>query len=228
MPQEPTTDPTAAGAMPAAGSGAAGATPQAPAAPAAGTDGPAGATPAPGATPGAAQPAAATPPASSSGLEAALAAERKRAAAFEKQLKDLQDRDLSETEKLRKQVADQERAITERDQREQETKIRMATVSAAARLGFADPDDAVKLLDRSALAFDEAGAPTNVSDLLGALLKAKPYYASSAARPSGSMDLGTTGKPAYTADDLAKMTPAQIADKWPEIMAATGGKLPRT
>jgi len=115
----------------------------------------------------------------------------------EKELKQFQDAarvadeaTLSEQEKLRRRVAELE---TERDvhataQREQA--IRMAAVTAAARLGFADPEDAFALLDREAIEFDDAGTPKNVSRLLTDLLTAKPYLGAAHARPMGSADGG--------------------------------------
>jgi len=121
----------------------------------------------------------------------------KRAKTFEKELQKFQDAartadeaTLSEQEKLRRRVAELE---TERDvhataQREQA--IRMAAVTAAARLGFADPEDAFALLDREAIEFDDAGTPKNVSRLLTDLLKAKPYLGAAHARPMGSADGG--------------------------------------
>lgn len=121
----------------------------------------------------------------------------KRAKTFEKELKQFQDAarkadeaTLSEQEKLQRRVAELE---TERDvhataQREQA--IRMATVTAAARLGFADPEDAYALLDREAIELDDAGTPKNVSRLLTDLLKAKPYLGAAHARPMGSADGG--------------------------------------
>jgi hypothetical protein len=222
-----TTDPAATGATPA-DPGAAGATPATPAAPAAGTAGPAGATPATGATPVAVPtPTPTTPAVAGPGLESALAAERKRAETAEKELKKLQDRDLTETQRLQKELEESKAALAVRDSTEKETKIRMATVSAAARLGYADPEDAVKLLDRAAIVLNEAGDPTNVPDLLSALLKAKPYYASAAVRPTGTLHLGG-GQPAFTQDQIGKMSASEVADNWPAIVAATGGKLPRT
>lgn len=235
---EPKTDPTAPGGMPAAGTAPAGVTPPVPApAPAAGSTGSAGVTPAPGVTPPAPAPAAtpaapaapaATTPDDLAGLRSALDAERKARDKAEKELKKRDDAELSEVDRLKKQLGERDEADKLRDAAEKESRVKVAAIGAAARLGFADPDDALRLMDRNAIKFDDAtGQPTNVAELTADILKTKPYLASAAARPAGSIDLGGGGTtPAYTKEQLAKMTPEQIADNWPAIMAATGGKLP--
>jgi hypothetical protein len=65
------------------------------------------------------------------------------------------------------------------------------TVAEAARLGFADPDDAMRLLDRATLEFEDDGSPRNVGTQLAALAKSKPYLLN--IRPVGSFDTGLGG-----------------------------------
>lgn len=130
----------------------------------------------------------------------------KRAKSSEAELKKFRDAaqaqadaELSESEKLQRRVAELE---TERDAQataQREQAIRMAAVTAAARLGFADPEDAYALLDREAIEIDDAGTPKNVGKLLTDLLKAKPYLGAAHARPMGSADGGArTGGPSLT------------------------------
>jgi hypothetical protein len=181
-----TTEPAAAGVMPAADPEGAGVMPATSGkVPAAVSDGPAGVTPAAGVMPAADQ-----PPDDLTTLRRALAAERSARGKAEDELKKRDDAQLSETEKLQRKVADQERELVDRDRREQETKTRMSVMTAAVRKGFEDPEDAVKMLNASELVF-ENGEPTNVGPLLDALLKDKPYLAAN--RPVGSFDQGARG-----------------------------------
>ena len=71
--------------------------------------------------------------------------------------------------------------------------LTMSVEREAARLGFADPADAIGLIDRSLVTFDDAGKPENVKALLGDLAKAKPYLIAS--RRFGSADSGSHGAP---------------------------------
>lgn len=165
--------------------------------------------------------------------KAALDVERKARKAAEKaaadaaaELKKLQDANLSETEKLRKQVSDYERQVADAATRDQEHRLRLATITGAAKLGFADPEDALRMLDRTAVEFEDDGTPRNVNELLTDLLKRKTYLASASATPSGSQDLGNAGTATFTKDQIAKMTPAQINANWDKIQAAAqAGKI---
>lgn len=87
---------------------------------------------------------------------------------------------LSETEKLQRHIADLQKERDDAAQQIRTLKINTAVTSAAARLGFADPEDAGRFLSDTALDLDAAGTPTNVEDLLKSLLKAKPYLAGKA------------------------------------------------
>jgi len=124
---------------------------------------------------------------------------RSEANSLRRRLKELEDADkarkdqeLSETERLTKRATDLERQLAEAARSNQERTVRYATVAAAAKLGFADPDDAFRLLDQSALEFEDDGTPRNLDAQLGALAKAKPYLLSQA-RAAGSFDTGTGG-----------------------------------
>lgn len=107
------------------------------------------------------------------------------------ELKKRDDADLSETEKLRKQLADleKERETIVRDRLAERT--RFTIEREAARMRFADPADAWSLIDQSRLDIDGNGNPTNVKELLGELVKTKPYLS---ARPgNGSGEGGARG-----------------------------------
>jgi hypothetical protein len=168
----------------------------------------AGATPAQ--TPPADQaPAAQTPPAT--GAQAtddpslgdagkkALDAERdarrdaeKRAKAAEDELKKLKDASLSENERRDKRLADLERAETDWQRERQDLVLRSSVERQAVKLGFADPTDALGLLDRTSIEYEPDGSPRNVEQLLTALAKGKPYLLAQR-RSAGSFDTGTGG-----------------------------------
>lgn len=57
----------------------------------------------------------------------------------------------------------------------QELKINQSVISQAAKLNVVDPEAAIKLLDWSEIDYDDNGNPTNIPDLLKALVKEKPY-----------------------------------------------------
>jgi len=123
---------------------------------------------------------------------------RSEANGLRKRLKDLEaakaktdEAELSEQQRLEKKVADLERQIADQTRDSQDKAVRYATVTSAAKLGFADPEDAYRLLDHTALEFDEDGSPRNVADQLAALAKTKPYLLST--RSVGSPDTGLGG-----------------------------------
>lgn len=71
--------------------------------------------------------------------------------------------------------------------------LREAVTRSAARLGFADPLDAFRLLDQTEIDWNRDGEPQGVVKALEALLKAKPYLASAQARPTGDGGGGSRG-----------------------------------
>lgn len=107
------------------------------------------------------------------------------------ELKKRDDADLSETEKLRKQLADAEAQRESLVKDRQSERTRFTIEREAARMRFADPADAFSLIDQTRIDFDGNGNPTNVAALLGDLVKAKPYLS---ARPgNGSGEGGARG-----------------------------------
>ena len=79
---------------------------------------------------------------------------------------------------------EQERA--ESAARDRERAIRLAALEAAARLGFRDPDLAVRLVDPASVEFRDDGTPKDVERLLADVLARSPYLA----RPGASADFG--------------------------------------
>lgn len=100
----------------------------------------------------------------------------------------LRDSQKTETEKLTERIAALEREKAELENAGKQERIRSQTVRTAAKLGFADPEDAYALLQGSV---EPDGS--NIETLLADLLKAKPYLSSG--RVTGSADGGQQGQP---------------------------------
>lgn len=111
---------------------------------------------------------------------------------------------LPEQERKEKRLAELEAKDVEHERTRKEWATEKVVVQAAVRLGFKDPADAFALLDRSAVEYDENGAPTNVGKLLEKLAEDKTYLTGAPGR--GSFDQGPRGKPnsGQTMDDLLR------------------------
>ena len=119
-------------------------------------------------------------------LQRELAEARREAAKYRTDLRKVTDAQLSESERLQRRVTELE---TEREAisvRDHERAIRLAALEAAAKLGFRDPDLAVRLVDPSAVEVSDDGSPKNVERLLADVLTRSPYLA----RPGASADFG--------------------------------------
>ena len=86
-------------------------------------------------------------------------------------------------------------------------------VSESARLGIVDADAAYKLLDKTAIEYDEAGKPRNVEALLRELLKSKPYLAG----VGGSSVMNPEKTQMFTREQIEKMSTAEINKNWDAI-----------
>ena len=178
-------------------------------------------------------PAAQTPPAGDGAptdtppTDKELHALRTKAGRLERELEalrkadeDRKNADLSEVEKLKKELAEKNAAIEAASAQAKAGRLAGASLAAAARLGFADPEDAQRFLDADAIEWDDSGAPKNVQALLEAVLKAKPYLKASFTQPP---DLGQGNRGAGTApltrEAIARMTPAEINARWAEVSA---------
>jgi len=115
-------------------------------------------------------------------LLAELRRARKEAAKYRTRLRELEQAEkerkraeMSELERLQEDLTEAQARLAELELELTQTKLRQAVVSEAARLGFADPDDAWQLLDVAAIEVDDDGKPTNVGKLLRKLAAQKPY-----------------------------------------------------
>lgn len=80
-------------------------------------------------------------------------------------------------------------------------------VAAAARMGFADPEDALRLVDHASEDLDAS---------LAALAESKPYLLKQAATPAVNPTNPATG-PELTLDAVKKMSPEEINARWDDI-----------
>lgn len=151
-------------------------------------------------------------------LRKELAEARREAAGYRTKLSGYEEAEtkarqaqMSEQEKLQAQIAELQKGITERDERLKAQDLRDAVHREATRLGFADPDDAMRLLEAGSIEYAEDGRPKNLGHLLGELARAKPYLKASFTQ---APDLGQgnrgTAPGTLTRSDLAKMTQAQV------------------
>jgi hypothetical protein len=125
---------------------------------------------------------------------------RNRLKAFEDAKTAADQAKLSDTERSAARQSSLEAENTALKQQLRDERTRNRIVGAAQRLGYADPSDAFRLIDRSELEYDEEGNPKHVDKLLGDLLRSKPYLANAAARVTGSADGGVRGGAANQPD----------------------------
>ncbi len=116
-----------------------------------------------------------------------LARERAKYADYEElktakaKLDELEAGQLSERDKLQKQIeklekkaAEAEARALEKERLAQETLIRSAVLSEASKLGFANPEDAYLLLAQKPT-IGEDGQPAGVAEAIKALAESRPY-----------------------------------------------------
>jgi hypothetical protein len=116
-------------------------------------------------------------------LQRELAEARREAAKHRTDLRKVTDAQLSETERLSRRVTELE---AEREQvlaREKERAIRYAALEAASKLGFRDPDLAIRLIDPAAVETKDDGTPKNIERLLADVLTRSPYLGRSGIAP---------------------------------------------
>jgi hypothetical protein len=88
---------------------------------------------------------------------------------------------------LATKVSDLEKQLAERDVRDRDNSVRMASLTEATKMKFRNPDLAYRLIDRGAVEFDsKTGEPKNVEALMKSVLDANPYLAG----PAGGPDFG--------------------------------------
>lgn len=119
---------------------------------------------------------------------------RKRAAAAETRLKEIDDSSKSELELLQSRVAEMDTATQTAMQTIRDLRLQLAVVNTAAEVGVRDTETALALIDRDQLKWDDDGGVDvkSVQKALTELVARKPFLASGrsidAGAGSGSMD----------------------------------------
>jgi len=83
--------------------------------------------------------------------------------------------EMTELEKLKADLEAERQARAAAEQQRQQQLLRTQVISAAAKAGLNDPEDAVRMLDTSEMTVADDGTVEGLEQALGALLKAKPY-----------------------------------------------------
>ena len=124
-----------------------------------------------------------------------------------------QQAEMSELERAQAQNAELKQQLAQAAEAQKALALQSEIVSESARLGIVDADAAYKLLDKTAIEYDEAGKPRNVEALLRELLKSKPYLAS----VGGSSVMNPEKTQMFTREQIEKMSTAEINKNWDAI-----------
>ena len=99
------------------------------------------------------------------------------------ELEQLKAGQMTEAEKLKQSADEAAQKAQAAEVRLKETVTRLEVERQARKLSIVDEDAAYRLLDTSAITFDEDGKPTNIEALLTDLVKAKPYLVAQQTTP---------------------------------------------
>lgn len=83
--------------------------------------------------------------------------------------------EMTELERLKADLEAERQARAQAEQQRTQQLLRTQVISAAAKAGLNDPEDAVRMLDTSEMTVADDGTVDGLEEALGALLKAKPY-----------------------------------------------------
>lgn len=141
------------------------------------------------------------------------ASRRKRLEAFEQQEEERQQAEMTELEKAQKKLADLERERETAAETYADNLIRMEIRVQAATMGFASPDDAYHLVNKTEIALNEDGGVDGVEEALKALKKAKPYLLSGQAGTlAPNVDAGA-GSPPSRGGEVLTAEEKRIAER---------------
>ena len=109
----------------------------------------------------------------------------------------------SELQKAIERAEAAERARDERDAQLKGFQLRLATVEAARKAGFRNPEIAHRLISMSEVEYTDQGEPKNLDTILAKIAKSDPYLVNGQA--SGSPDLGGGPRGTPPATDVNTM-----------------------
>lgn len=122
------------------------------------------------------------------------AARRKKIDAYEKAEAEREAASLSELEKVNRRAAEAEAREKAAEDRARETALKTAFEVAAYKAGVAHPEDVYLLADKAAVAMDEGGKVTGVTEAVKALVDAgRVPMAAGGPQPAPNLDGGAGG-----------------------------------
>ncbi len=157
---------------------------------------------------------------------------RKDAAAYREKLRAAEEAaakaKLTDEERRTAELKAAQDGLNETQRQLQAARLETAVERTAQRLGIVDGDAAYRLLDSSAVEFDDSGKPTNVQALLEGLLESRPWLKGGAGQPTTTG--GSASAPArsreggLTVEAIRKMSRTEIMQRMDEVTAALSGK----
>lgn len=123
--------------------------------------------------------------------------------AAQKKLKEIEEEELSEKERLEKRLDEREQELNDLQARYREHRLRNATERLARKVGFSDQaaEDAYALVDLAGVTEDDDGQFAGLEKALKDLLKAKPYMAASTNGQESNIDASKRGKGSKRPDE---------------------------
>lgn len=128
--------------------------------------------------------------------------------------------ELSEAEREKKARIEAETELKALRTSMVENEVRFAVLAEAAKLNVIDPEAAYRLIDREAVII-ENGKPTNVAEVVKALVEKAPYLLKAGnGSGSGPANPATPQGRKLTPEDVKKMTAEEVARNWDDAKAA--------
>lgn len=151
-------------------------------------------------------------------LRAEAAEYRRKLRELEAKVKADEEAKMSEQERLQKRLAELEQQASQYQRAVQARTLEYEVKLQAARLGIVDPEAAYRLIDLAAIEYDEDGRPKNAEKALKALISARPWLVA-----SGTSSPTNPPRGGLTLDDVRRMSPAEINQRWEEVKRVLGG-----
>lgn len=134
-------------------------------------------------------------------------------------LKEIEDANLSATDKARRDADEAQAQAQQLQTKLQRKAIEAGVALEAATLKLADPKAAVRLMDVSRVQFDAEGEPTNLAAVLTDTIRLFPILVSNGQVSNVTTNQNNPARPGMTLtmDQIKQMTPAEINARWSEV-----------